>query len=244
MIIALVVTAGKRNLDKTLRSIESQISKVDKIFIASEIPLNCKYDILVNPYDEGISRNTMQALARIKNFYKNQKVFVATIDDDDYWEKNFIFNAKLLIKKGFNFISGHLAYTKNDVVIQIEKFNNNLSFEDFLYGNPGIEGSNKIFDLEIALESGGMPKHIKTATDRAFNINLLLHPEINLGIINEVVAYHTIDSSNRVTNSKNKKSELQTFYKHFWHLIDKSKIQEINSRHKKLHNLERVIDWK
>ncbi|AAT28085.1 hypothetical protein [[Mycoplasma] mobile] len=243
-IIGLITTTGKRDLTKSLNSMKQQTKKLHDIYIASEKQININENILINPFTKGLANNTMQALIRIKEIYKNEQIYIATLDDDDEWDLNFIKNGTKLVQKNFNFISGYLQYKSNHRILDTLEFENTLTYNDFLYGNPGVEGSNKIFCLDLALESGGMPKNIKTATDRAFNINLLMHPEVKFGVIEKVVAYHYVDSKDRLTNKKDKKEELRKFYKHFWHLIDKNKINDINKRHLDLHQIEEVINWK
>ena len=244
-IIALLVTKGTRDFSKALNSIKQQGKYIDEIIIASEIDIDSEYQIFINPYKKGLARNTMQALVNIKIKYPKEEVYIATIDDDDFWRDNYIKKAREKIDEGYNFISGYLDIFNNNKKIDIYKFDNNLTYKDFLYHNPGIQGSNKVFSLDIALKSGGMPKHINSSTDRAFNINLLLFNQTKLGIIKDIVCQHNADDNReRITNSSNKKKELRNFYKHFWHLIDKDKIEQINQRHLKLHNIKEVIKWK
>ena len=245
--IALLTTKGERKLDVALKSIEVQSSSVDAVFIASEQNIQVtKYTVLVNPYEKGLARNTMQALVRIKQLYANDDVYVCTIDDDDEWKTNYIKKVKEKVSLGANFVSCDLVVQKNNKQIDIFKYlENEINVEAFLYGNPGIQGSNKVFNLNIALESGGMPQHINAATDRAFNINLLLHPEIKFAKLSSAeVIFNQNDDPKRITNQKNRLEELRKFYKHFWHLIDKDKIHLINERHKQLHGLNEVINWK
>jgi glycosyltransferase involved in cell wall biosynthesis len=82
-IIALIVTAGNRDISKTISSIESQTKKVDEIIIASEKDFASEYKVLVNPYKKGLARNTNQSLVRIKDLYPNENLYIATVDDDD-----------------------------------------------------------------------------------------------------------------------------------------------------------------
>ena len=120
-----------------------------------------------------------------------------------------------------------------------------ININTFLYGNCGVQGSNKVFDLDIALESGGMPKNINASTDRAFNINLLSHPETKpIALKRAFVIFNNDLHREKISTDRKRLNELQNFYKHFWHLIDKTKINSINKRHKTLHGFNKVITWK
>ena len=241
-IIALLVTGGIRDLKKSINSIKKQSEPVDKIIIASESAINAPYEIHINPYQNGLARNTMQALTKIFIKY-GANVFIATLDDDDQWKEHYIKEVKKKIQNGFNFIATQLLVKKENKTIDIYK-PSNIKMNDFLYGNPGIHGSNKVFKLNIALEAGGMPKHINAATDRAFNINLLRHPEIKFCIIKKpLVIYNKDVSRSRITNDPKRIVELQAFYKHFWNHIDESQKNQINKRHETLHQLRDVISW-
>lgn len=245
-IIALIVTSGKRDISKTILSIEKQTKKVDEIIIASEKELESKYKVFVNPYKQGLARNTNQALIRIKDLYPNENIYIATIDDDDFWKINYIELASKVIKQGYNFITCWLEVRDNDLLIDEFQFNQkDVNIENFIIGNIGIQGSNKIFDLDICLETGMMPKHINASTDRAMNISLLLHPEIKPFVIEEFLVIYQKDSNrDRISNDLNRIEELKNFYKHFDGYLDSEKVKIINERHKKLHKMDKVITWR
>jgi hypothetical protein len=103
-------------------------------------------------------------------------------------------------------------------------------------------GSNKIFNLDIALESGGMSKSINRLTDRFFNISLLMHPEIKVGLINDFVIKYNKDSNrDRITNDLSMENDLKNFYRHFDALINDDDVLKINERHDKIHQIKGAI---
>ena len=114
IIIALIVTSGTRPLEKSINSILEQTKKVDHIFIASEKEINTTYQVFLNPYKKGLARNTNQALIKIKELFQNENIFIATLDDDDTWNKDYIYQANNLIDEGYNFITGWVeVYNQN-----------------------------------------------------------------------------------------------------------------------------------
>ena len=245
-IIALIVTDGTRDLTKTITSIKNQKRKVDEIIIASEKELFIEHKVFINPYKEGLARNTNQSLIRIKDLYPNENVYIATIDDDDYWKEDYIELAFKLIQEDYNFITCWMEVWDNNLVIDEFKFTvEDINIQNFIIGNPGVQGSNKIFNLDISLETGMMAKHINASTDRSFNIALLSHPEIKVAVIpKSLVIYNKDSNRKRISNNENRIEDLRSFYKHFDGYVDSSKAEKINDRHDKLHNIKEVITWK
>lgn len=247
-IIALIVTKGEKAIENSINSINSQTLLPDEIVISSEKDINPDCKLYVNSFNSSLSSNTQQALLKIyfDNLDFKGKVFVATLDDDDYWDNKWIEKVDSKIREGYNFITGNLEVI--DLVgnsLEIRTPSDSLNYETYLYGNDGLQGSNKAFDLNLYLESGGMHKEIKASTDRILNINLSLHPETKYFSYNEVVAKYTYEKgSNTITNNPNRKSQLREFYNSYWNIIDKKQIQNINNRHLILHGFKEVIKWK
>lgn len=245
-IIALLCTKGSRNFEKTFESIHSQKRKLDDVIISTEVKQNQTYS---NSFKNGLGRNTQQALIKIyMNYLKyDGEIFIATIDDDDVWTNSWIQNAESYIIQGYNFISGQMM-VKDDFenIKEIRKPIENPNIDTYLYGNDGVQGSNKVFSLRIALESGGMFMNINSSTDRCLNINILNHPEVKYKTIKSIstIYYDKKLDSERITLSNKKRDELKKFYKTFWNNVSIDEITKINERHNKLHNIREVITWK
>ena len=246
IIIALIVTSGTRPLEKSINSILEQTKKVDHIFIASEKEINTTYQVFLNPYKKGLARNTNQALIKIKELFQNENIFIATLDDDDTWNKDYIYQANNLIDEGYNFITGWVeVYNQNQKKDEWIFKKEEININNFLLRNIGMLGSNKIFNLDIALESGGMSKSINRLTDRFFNISLLMHPEIKVGLINDFVIKYNKDSNrDRITNDLSMENDLKNFYRHFDALINDDDVLKINERHDKIHQIKGAISWR
>ncbi len=249
-LIALIVTSGKRDLTPVLKSIESQTRKVDEIVIASEIFIdsfvrNDKYTLIINEMENGLARNTMNALAELSLMNDDKNTYIATLDDDDSWEPTYIENVEKEIKKGFNFI-----YSNIHRVVDGEKAKDEPLFpftiRNNILGNQMCQGSNKVFELALALESGGMPMHLMCATDRAFNINLLRNPRTKYKFIDKKLVIHNADTKReRITNQKKgRKENLRNFYETFIDFINIDDIQTINKRHEIKHGIKDVLLWK
>lgn len=247
-IIALLVTKGEKDLNKTLESIESQTRKPDAIIIASENPIKVKYKTFLNPFSQGLSSNTQQSLLKIyiENIDYQGEIVIATIDDDDAWRESWLMEIEHAFEKGYNFVSGWINVVDGKGnEIEIRKPIDYPSEDYYIYGNDGLQGSNKAFSLNLALESGGMHKEIKASTDRILNTNLLLHPEVKYKCIRKIICDYTFDKSiATITNDKNRVNELKSFYNSYSNLIDVNRVPEINQRHYKLHGFKDVIKWK
>jgi len=103
-----------------------------------------------------------------------ESVFVAFLDDDDSWSPEYVetcINAACdrnldMVATGihrFEAVDGHP---------QICEPPDALRAEDFLIGNPGIQGSNLFIRLSSLLEAGGFDESLPSTTDRDLCIRL------------------------------------------------------------------------
>jgi hypothetical protein len=131
----------------------------------------------------------------------------------------------------------------NNEIIDEYKFTlKDMKVKNFIIGNIGVQGSNKVFNLDMCLESGMMSKHINSSTDRVLNIALLSHPEVKVAVIEESLVIYQKDSyRERISNDKHRLNDLRNFYMHFDGYVDVNDVEKINDRHDKLHNIPGVI---
>ncbi len=245
-IFGLLVTDGERDISKSLESMKMQTRQLEQILIASEKEIASEFRVYVNNDKNGLAINTTQALNKIwiDNFPIEEKLFIATLDDDDAWDGRYIEKAERLILEGANFITGCISIVRDGENIGTECPMKNKSPNFYIYDNDGVQGSNKIFDLELALQNGGMFKTINSSTDRVINTNLLSDERTVFSSIGSIVAIQNRDSDRkRITNDPTRIENLREFYRVNWNKIDKDKIKSINKRHKDLHGFEEVITW-
>lgn len=246
-VIALIITKGTNDISRALNSIHNQNVKVDEIIISKE-----KDSIIdstfTNHFRKGLASNTQQALLKLyfKQNMDTHNILVATLDDDDEWTNNWIKFAKDKYKNGYNFITCSMnVLDKKGNVIGERITNNSPKPMDYILGNDGVQGSNKAFDLRLALESGGMHKEVNAATDRILNYNLLSNPEVKYITTDRKLVNYTFDSDTKtIGNDSSRIKELEEFYLIHSNEIDSSDISSINERHNKLHGFKDVIKWK
>lgn len=246
-VIALLVTKGTKDLSCALSSINKQKEKVDEIIISKEKGSTLD-STFTNNFRKGLASNTQQALLKLYFSYDLNKynILVATIDDDDEWGDEWIAFAKEKYKEGYNSISCSMnVYDGGKNLIEQRITNKKPNAKDYILGNDGVQGSNKAFDLRIALESGGMHKEVNASTDRILNHNILSHPEVRYITTERTLVNYTFDKNNKsITNDPNRIKELEEFYKVYGNKLTEEDIERINTRHLTLHGFKDVIKWK
>ncbi len=101
-----------------------------------------------------------------------ENTFIAILDDDDEWHSNYI-------KMSFDNIRKHSLdmvacdfYRITEEGKEINTAPNRLDVNDFLVGNPGIQGSNIFIRLSCFLEAGCFDENIESCTDRDICIRI------------------------------------------------------------------------
>ncbi|OAV75652.1 putative glycosyl transferase [Bacteroidales bacterium Barb7] len=151
-------------------------------------------------------------------FYNLRQSYIAILDDDDEWVANYL--EKCIHSIETNGVESTKAVFANLVRLH-EKFEiyfdlniGNLTVENFLIGNPGVQGSNMFFNMLSFFETGGFDENLKSCTDRDLLIRFLQKNTLDkIVFINETLVYHYAQSSISITNiSAIKWSGLDFFY--------------------------------
>lgn len=165
------------------------------------------------------------------------EVYVAILDDDDSWQTNHIElcvqNLKKLPDAVFcNLTRIYKEYSTPGTLID----QNSLTIEKFLYGNPGVQGSNMCFKLSSIEAIGGFDESLKSCTDRDLMIRFLeRYGNNNIVVIKQQTVLHDARSDNCVTNNReNKAAGLDTFYKKHINRFEKKTLHLSLERAKKL----------
>lgn len=177
---SVVITTYNRNsnLLSCIKSVENQIYQPKEI-------------IIINNYPEKITKKFLKIKKNIKktkiynlkinlhaaggrNFgaYKSNSNFVAFLDDDDEWSKNYLNEAKVIIEKeNPDFILTNLFFlnSKKRVLKKINKIN----IQDCFIKNPGCMGSNLIINKQKFIKIRGFKKIFTPAEDRELLIRML-----------------------------------------------------------------------
>lgn len=146
-------------------------------------------------------------------------LFIALLDDDDYWKKNYIEICSDHIKDRTDIVVSGLLYEKDSETIALS-IPLKLHIDDFLKGNPHIQGSNTFLRFKTLLQAGLADESMNSNIDRDMFVRLfMLHPNY------EVILQHLvhIDASSlraRITTDHEKKKQgLDKFFRKYQHLM-------------------------
>jgi glycosyltransferase involved in cell wall biosynthesis len=154
-----------------------------------------------------------------------EKSYIAILDDDDEWDKTYLEKCTKQIEirgiENTKAVFADLVRLHKDFEVQGNLSKNNLTIENFLIGNPGIQGSNMFFNLQSFLDTGCFDENLKSCTDRDLMIRFLQQNSVdNIAIVNETLVYHYAQSENSVTNNSSSKwAGLDSFYNKFLNLF-------------------------
>ena len=103
-----------------------------------------------------------------------ESVFIAILDDDDKWEPDHLeICLRMAERAGLDMVaSGIIRYDDNHQDGWQLGIPEHLNSDDFLVGNPGIQGSNLFLRLNVFLESGLFDEGLTSCTDRDLCIRL------------------------------------------------------------------------
>jgi glycosyltransferase involved in cell wall biosynthesis len=162
--------------------------------------LNCAIDVLVD-----LGTDT-------------ENVFVAILDDDDSWDSDYLeVCSKTVCDRHLDMVAtGMRRFESVDGPPQICEPPEALRAEEFLTGNPGIQGSNLFIRLSVLLAAGGFDEALPNATDRDLCIRLDDLGSVRYGRVPVALVNHFAepDRSRLSTPGSPQKSEGLTA---FWH---------------------------
>ena len=255
-IIGIITTKNRfRFLERALDSAKSQSKVLYEIIVSSdsddsssiikERKLAEQYNIsfLVNNHACNCSgvRNAA-IMAYIKNNLDNiedfDNTYVAFLDDDDIWDEQYIEKCCEHIGALPDFVVAGLVYqdASGDKKLSIPT---TIHTDDFLKGNPHIQGSNMFIKLTTLLKCGLFDENMASSVDRDIFVRIMqLKPTYR--IINEHLVYVNVcNDRKRVTNSiELKLRDLSIFFSKYANIMSKDVKMHFFSRCKKLFNIE------
>ena len=237
---------------KAFNSVQEQTKKPFQIIIISdsddsnyekEKALISKNGILLkDEYEHNYAGSLNTAIDHIikeemnNNKFDLSNIYVAFLDDDDTWRKNYLETCIKHLYDSPYFVAAYLNYIEdnnpNGKKLEVSSILNKSSF---LYTNPHIQGSKTFIKLETLLRAGCFDESMNSTTDRdLFTRVMMLNPMPKYKIIKEVLV--DINASNnrpRLTNSgEGKKKSLSYFYSKYGGLMNKEQEKEFFKRNK------------
>lgn len=104
--------------------------------------------------------------------------FIAFLDDDDWWESNFLRNAYTQMKvQGVKVIYGRLDGWRDGDQWCHKYPSRNLTVDEILYRHTATGGQNLLLSKEIFFQVGGFDVALRMCEDRALAIEILLFGE-------------------------------------------------------------------
>jgi glycosyltransferase involved in cell wall biosynthesis len=173
-------------------------------------------------------------------FYDLERSYIAILDDDDEWANNYLEKCVNRIKtrdiEKPKAVFANLVRLHKNFEMPGNVGKDNLTVDNFLTGNPGVQGSNMFFNAKALLQTGGFDENLKSCTDRDLMIRFLQQNNMNeFAFVNELLVFHYTQSANTVTNNPETKwSGLDSFYNKYLNLFTHDTLDKSLSRAEKL----------
>jgi UDP-N-acetylglucosamine 4-epimerase len=112
----------------------------------------------------------------------------------------------------------------------------NLTIDNFLIGNPGVQGSNMFFNAKALSQISGFDETLNSCTDRDLMIRFLQQNSVNeIAFVNETLVSHYAQSENTITNnSLTKWTGLDSFYNKYLNLYTHETLEKSLKRAKEI----------
>ena len=122
-------------------------------------------------------------------------VFVATLDDDDSWEPEYLeLCEQAALKHDLDMVAaGIIRHETGDVYPERQSIPDRLNADSLLVRNPHIQGSNLFVRLRKLLEAGGFDEALTSTTDRDICIRLADLGTVKFGSIDRHLVHHFAD---------------------------------------------------
>lgn len=149
-----------------------------------------------------------------------EDAYISILDDDDCWHRTHLAHCATGMQSKADAVFCNLTrvYHKHEEAGKL-KSNKDLCISSFLYGNPGVQGSNMCFRLSAIEAIGGFDETLRSCTDRDLMIRFLERfGNNNIVVVDEQTVWHDARSPICVTNNPVSKTKgLDSFYrKHLW----------------------------
>ncbi|MCK9626673.1 MAG: glycosyltransferase [Bacteroidales bacterium] len=197
-ITTIITTKNRVSLfERALKSVLNQIRQPDEIIVVSDSAEDnfLKEKDIVNDYatiiKDRYTHNYPGSLNTAIHFklgndlfhyvdYQNE--YIAFLDDDDIWYPEYLLKCEIACQNKDFVISGiRYISEKGEIFLSIPQ---EVKVDDFLKGNPHIQGSNTFIRLSILLQAGLFDEMLPSTTDRdLFSRVLMLNPTYS--VINE-----------------------------------------------------------
>jgi UDPglucose 6-dehydrogenase len=199
---------------------------------------------IVNGHAENVSGAINSGLEFIANsMWDPENVFVALLDDDDWWERKYLENcAKYAREYGSDWVvSGLIRHDAKNLDGVFQDIPRSLGVSQFLVTNPNVQNSNLFVKANKLIAVGGYDEGLVSTTDRDVCIRLLQSNNIRCSILrNHLVHHDASDDPGRLSHpgSTRKAQGLTAFYRKYSGLMSSDQQTKFKERAKILFKVE------
>jgi glycosyltransferase involved in cell wall biosynthesis len=223
-IITIVCTHHRYHLlERALQSVAAQQYAPDAVFVVSDSEVShhsaeqrlCDtfaYRFVANRRTANYAGALNTAITSILKTYElTDDLYVAFLDDDDTWHETYL---QTIVHAHTN-VDIYLAEINRVDVAKTKHMPlpPQLSYDDFLAGNPGVGGSNTFVRLKTLLHAGTFDEAMPATVDRDVFVRLFqLHPTYKIISKPLVNVYVDTERPRITTNTQHKQESYRYFY--------------------------------
>ena len=196
----LIRTHDRPNdLKKALYSVLNQIMLPEEIFVLDDLnqevikkivhEIEGKNLVIIVYFNTHNKYNSLKNLNIVSK--KSSGQFLAFLDDDDTWDKNYLYKSYSFIKKNnidiiyTNFLR---IYKKTYHPFEIKR----LSFKENVLTNNGFLISNLIVKKNVFQRLGGFDFSLSSSADKDFYLNALMKKKFKISIQKDFLINYTV----------------------------------------------------
>ncbi len=219
-IVAIVTTKNRLELlQKALQSISAQKRKPDLTIVVSDSSTDCDSEktlcdqigaiLLRDAFTHNYAGSLNTALYYLLEQdlfcpHDYSRTYIATLDDDDVWDSDYLYECECAVKDGQDFAVCGLIFFDGQKYTSFP-IPQALSTETFLQTNPNLQGSNTFVKMQTLLKAGLFDENVCSATDRDLFVRIMLLKPTFVVINRHLVTADVSNNRQRITNSIDKK---------------------------------------
>ena len=164
--------------------------------------------------------------------------YIAILDDDDSWYEGYIASCYRVVTSSSKTLDAVFGFIKRSDCEMCNIFEvKDININNFLKGNPGIQGSNMFFRFGALRAIGGFDETLASCTDRDLMIRFLQkHSNENIKIIPKILVNHFVSKDSVTSNFTTKTNGLNSFHIKYIRLYSQDLLDQALQRAKRLFN--------